>query len=324
MAEQSVMSHPPLFTPKDSFAEAGRRTLLLHFDRFLKHEAGTRLGKDIEELHDMRVASRRMRAAIRVFGRAIGKQRMQPYVEELRWIAGELGKVRDLDVFIAYLTGYKESLPEVDRPGVQPLIEERRSARRSARRSLLQAMKSDRFSLFKERLRVFLTEELPPRTTKRRGKLIRKEAPRALRGRFEAVCAFVPVLQSEPTPENYHALRIATKRFRYTAEFFREVYIVELEEIIRQCVSIQDALGEVHDVDVHKEYLNQTLANLPAGPDSEVGTALRQAILPLISAEADRRQEQQVKFDSLWKIWSQKAEQKRMGKVFGHVKLTGS
>ena len=47
--------------------EAARKTLLFHFERMLKHEPGTREGEDAEELHDMRVATRRMRAALRVF-----------------------------------------------------------------------------------------------------------------------------------------------------------------------------------------------------------------------------------------------------------------
>ena len=51
----------------DTMAEGARKTLYFHFRRMLYHEPGTRLGQDIEELHDMRVATRRMRAAIRVF-----------------------------------------------------------------------------------------------------------------------------------------------------------------------------------------------------------------------------------------------------------------
>ena len=52
----------------EKVSEAGRKVLYLHFLRMLKHEPGTRAGEDIEELHDMRVATRRMRSAFQLFG----------------------------------------------------------------------------------------------------------------------------------------------------------------------------------------------------------------------------------------------------------------
>ena len=85
-----------------SIAEVAYAVFRKQLRRMLRHEPGTRLGDDIEELHDMRVASRRLRAAIRLF-RPFLPARFDRLGAELRWLGGVLGDVRDLDVQIEQL-----------------------------------------------------------------------------------------------------------------------------------------------------------------------------------------------------------------------------
>ena len=75
----------------DPLAEAGRKILRFHFARMLDREDGTRSGEDIEDLHRMRVATRRMRAAWRLFGDAYRHKAERRYVRELRAVAASLG-----------------------------------------------------------------------------------------------------------------------------------------------------------------------------------------------------------------------------------------
>ncbi|HYC06426.1 MAG TPA: CHAD domain-containing protein, partial [Candidatus Binatia bacterium] len=91
---------------EDTIAEAGRKVLRFHLARMLAREVGTREGSDPEELHSMRVATRRMRAAWRVFGDGFRPGRTKRHRRELREIAGRLGAVRDLDVLIEAGEGY--------------------------------------------------------------------------------------------------------------------------------------------------------------------------------------------------------------------------
>ena len=70
--------------PHDLLSEAGRKVMRYHFAEMLRHEAGTRLGEDIEALHDMRVATRRLRAAFEVFGSAFDKKALKPHLDGLR------------------------------------------------------------------------------------------------------------------------------------------------------------------------------------------------------------------------------------------------
>ena len=98
----------------DTLAEAGRKVLRMHLARMLAAEEGTRLGADIEELHKMRVATRRMRSVWRVFDGAYRPKVQRRYVRELRTVASALGAVRDLDVQLEALEAW-EATPEAQR-----------------------------------------------------------------------------------------------------------------------------------------------------------------------------------------------------------------
>ena len=89
----------PGITRDDTMAEAARKTLRYHFHQMLDNEAETRLGEDIEALHDMRVATRRMRTAFRVFADFLDADATAPYRKSLKRVGRALGEVRDLDVF---------------------------------------------------------------------------------------------------------------------------------------------------------------------------------------------------------------------------------
>ena len=107
----------------DTLAEAGRKVLRMHLARMLANEAGTRDGEDIEDLHRMRVATRRMRAAWLVFDGAYRPRIARRYVRELRGVARALGDVRDLDVLLKGLDAYSDSLPETGGEALEPLAE---------------------------------------------------------------------------------------------------------------------------------------------------------------------------------------------------------
>ncbi len=102
--------------PDDVLSEAARKVMRYHFARVLQHEPGTRQGEDIEALHDMRVATRRLRAAFEVFADAFEPGYLKPYLKGLRATGRALGKVRDLDVFMEKAQHYLDSLPAAPSP----------------------------------------------------------------------------------------------------------------------------------------------------------------------------------------------------------------
>ena len=91
-------------TDLDPISEAGRKVLRFHYLRMISHEAGTRQGEDIEELHDMRVATRRLRSAIGTFRLFYQKKYHKRFMSDLRDVGIVLGRVRDFDVFLVNLS----------------------------------------------------------------------------------------------------------------------------------------------------------------------------------------------------------------------------
>lgn len=238
----------------DAMAEAGRKTLYFHFQRMLYYEPGTRLGEDIEDLHHMRVATRRMRAAVRVFADYLDPAAIKPFVKALRRTGRALGAVRDLDVFRAKTQLYLEQLPPERQGELAPLLAAWQVERDQARAQMLTGLDSKLYTDFKEQFDVFLQtpgagalpaiasegEPLPHR--------VRHIAPVALYQHLAAVRAFDEWIIRPDTPlVRFHQLRIAFKGLRYTLEFFQQVLGSEAKSLIEDIKVMQDHLGDLQD-----------------------------------------------------------------------------
>jgi CHAD domain-containing protein len=247
-------------------SEAGRKTLWFHFLRLLKHEPGTRAGDDIEELHDMRVSTRRMRAALRVFGDFYQPEAIKPFNKSLRNVARALGYVRDLDVFEAKAAHYLQTLPDAAQDGLDSLVESWRQQREDARQRMIAFFDSSHYQKFKHEFAAFLQTEgagarpIPELTP---GKspwpyLVRHVAPRLIYTRYETVRAYETVLDNAQI-ETLHALRIDCKYLRYTLEFLREALGPEAGDVIQEVKAMQDHLGDLNDAQVAIDILNKFL-----------------------------------------------------------------
>ncbi len=202
------------------------------------HEPAARLGEDSEAIHDMRVATRRLRAAMSLF-RAILSPRFVRMRDELKWIAQTLGEVRDLDVQIVQLSEWTQ-----DRSLINVLIKEREQAQTK----LLEAFDSKRY---RQLIRI-LTELL------KRGAMNRVEAkaraveaaPPLIAGRWKRFCKAADGILLESSAEEYHGVRIRVKRLRYAVEFFSDLYGETAQDLIARFVVVQDILGAHQDAHV--------------------------------------------------------------------------
>ena len=131
----------------DPLAEAGRKVLRLHLLRMLEAENGSRDG-DVESVHKMRVATRRMRAAWRVFNGAYKQRLQRRYVGELRQVAQTLGAVRDMDVQLERLCANTPPPARRTTASLEPLIEEWQRRRDGAREVLLDLLESKDYEDF--------------------------------------------------------------------------------------------------------------------------------------------------------------------------------
>lgn len=241
----------PGLLAEDSVAEAGRKVLRFHLARMIAREPGTRLGADAEELHSMRVATRRMRAAWRVFGSGFRPRRTRRYREHLRVVAGRLGEVRDRDVMIEGLERYQALLAEAERPGIEPLLREWRTQRDDSRALLIRELDSDGYRRWLDNYREFVLQEglAAARTTPTAPHRIRDAGASEIWLAYEQVRAYESVLRWADVP-TLHSLRIAAKRLRYTLEFLREALSPEAATLIARVVVLQDHLGALNDADV--------------------------------------------------------------------------
>jgi len=267
-AEPGVKPPPPPqrkspgVLPDDPMSEAGRKVLLFHFERMLYHEPGTRLGEDIEELHDMRVASRRMRSAFRVFSRYFDADVLRPFLKGLRRTGRALGRVRDLDVFLEKAQRYRATQVGAGSPhlyeDLDPLFAEWQRQREAAREQMLACLDGKRYQRFVQEFGQFLNTEgagalLPP-AARPSPQQVYQAAPILIYERFNVVRGYDSVIGDAPL-ETHHALRTDCKRLRYTMEFFREVLGPEAKEVIREVVIVQDHLGNLNDADVASRLL---------------------------------------------------------------------
>ncbi len=280
-----VVPTAPGIRADDPLAEAGRKVLRMHLARMLAFEAGTRSGEDAEDLHKMRVATRRMRAAWRVFDGAYRLKLQRRYVSELRSIAGVLGEVRDIDVLLEGLDTYVERLPVAGREAMEPLRGAWRRQREVARGRLLARLDSRQYRAFVDDYMDFTESPGAGEVATPMGKpsLVRDTAGSRILAAYERVHAYETIITWADVP-TLHALRIESKRLRYTLEYFAEVMPVGARKLIASVTEMQDHLGMLNDADVAaritRDWLNVNAPSLPAASREAVG-------LYLDSREAD-------------------------------------
>jgi len=250
------------------FAEAGRKILAYHCERMLQHEDGTRAGIDPEELHDMRVATRRQRAALRIVLPHFRRKAIRPVRDGLRDVATVLGAVRDLDVLLQAAVGYQRTLEPEEAAALHALLDAWSARRDAARAAMLAHLDSDVWASFKDDYRLFLEApgtgvraqlhgELP------RPQLVAQVLPAEVWQHFGSVRAYEAVLPWAAV-ETLHALRIECKRLRYVLEFFHEPLGVEVEQAIEPLVALQDHLGLLNDSHVTVGLVREFLAGAHA------------------------------------------------------------
>ena len=242
---------------------------MTQLDRLLELEPAVRESADMEAVHRMRVTTRRLRAAAR-FVPALAE--VEPPLREL---ADALGRVRDLDVFLASLRHDGAAATDQERAAIDEIVAahgRERCASRAALVGTLEGTAIDELRALRERL---AAAEGPDRPA---AWLVRRSL-RRLRRRGRGLRA--------ATAAQLHAVRIAAKRFRYTCEFLAPF----LREEIELATAIQDTLGQLGDDEVAVALLLRHLATA----NGQAG-----AIGRLIELRLERRDALLSRFQALW------------------------
>jgi CHAD domain-containing protein len=240
-------------SPDASLGELAYAVLRRHLGVVLARESGTRLGEDIEDLHVMRVATRRLRASIDVFISVL-PVRINGLRSELGWLAAVLGEVRDLDVQLEHLDNMGEwsiawASSEVTE---DPLIHLRQllaEHRDEARGRLLAALDSARYQRLLKGLTALVVQG-PSRRFAAAGVPAVVSVPELLASRHRRVLKGARRARKSGVAADFHRLRIRAKRLRYSLEFTADLYGSRTERYVRRLARLQDALGLMQDAEV--------------------------------------------------------------------------
>jgi CHAD domain-containing protein len=232
----------------------------------LEHDPIARAGEEVEGVHQMRVSVRRMRAALKAARPLLDAEWADGLRAELGWLGRGLGPVRDLDVLLPRLRMLGTDLPERERAAADRLIGTLDVEHAEARAEMLAALSAPRYVALLERLADSVRLPLPtPTATEATPELID-----LVKGEFRVLRKAVGKAGDNPPDEVLHALRIKTKRLRYTGELAEPALGKPVRRLLAATEGLQEVLGDHQDACVAQERLRGLVARLGEAPDPEL------------------------------------------------------
>jgi CHAD domain-containing protein len=292
-------------------AEAGVRLVLLtRLGEMCELRSAALDWSSMDGVHDMRVASRRLRSALRDF---------QPFLSEklrqrrLREVARALGSVRDEDVAIAALESLRAEAPEEAVAGLHEIIEERRVRRESAREALKGAISETEISSLQEKLLLRFEQATRGRDdgsvngNESGGQSFREMGREIILKSLEEFLKLGESLYRPFEVEPLHQMRIAAKRLRYALELCSPCWGEQLHTFASEVAKMQGALGDLHDSDVWIEDFGKRLARggRPVAESAAAPDSARLAALWLLEHFMKERTRHYRHSLTRWREWAQ-------------------
>ena len=278
---------PPEVAPvtlgkKPTAADLVRQAISAAVDRIMRHDPGVRIGDDPEDVHQARVGTRRLRSDLRTFGPLLDEEWLEPLREELRWLAGALGAVRDADVMIERLRRQAATLPEPDTAALAPIFRRLAKERDQARDDLVAALRSPRYVALLERL---VSAAREPACRKAAAKPAADVIPDLVAGPWRKLRKAVKGLADTPADSELHRVRILAKRTRYAAEAAAPLLGKKAATFARAVAGLQEVLGDHQDAVVAEAWLRQAVEEA----DAAVSLAAGELIAVQMAEAADHR-----------------------------------
>ena len=252
-----------------------------------------RVGSDPEDLHRLRVAIRRSRAALREARSLLGEEQGRTLRAELKWLGRQLGPARDLDVLIARL---RTEVAELDGPDAVPagkIVMQLESEREAAQQDVLAALESPRYAELLALLEQ--TVDAPPVATS--DVSLRQLARRE----FRKLDRQVKALGATPSNDALHRTRIQAKRLRYATELSSQLLGKDGRRVVSAAKKFQDVVGAHQDAVVAEDHIRAAVRRARGvGPGLAAGR--------LIERERTRRAEARAELPNAWKRLRDRAQ----------------
>jgi len=241
----------PQPTPDAPALDHVRWALARHVRWLLAHDPGVRLGRELESLHQMRVATRQLRAVLRAARPLLIPEWADSLRDELRWLGQLLGPARDLDVQLAYFREESAELDARDRRTLTPFIAHLEAQRNSIQEILLNKLKSARYLDLVRLLQQAPHDPTAIESTATLHDLAKQE--------FSKLRKVIRQAGHTPNNANIHRIRIKTKRARYAAELAESTVGKSATRFINKARAVQDLLGLYQDAFKAQAYIQAFL-----------------------------------------------------------------
>jgi len=236
-------------------------------DAFSKEIDGVKSSDDSEYIHRMRVASRRLRAALPLFRPCFPEKQYKRWMQEITNITRALGEARDTDVQITFLSKYDKkragkpgsrSNQTTDAVPATALATRYLASRLQKKRTTLQSkvisalLELEKSQVIEDMRDTFSNYQSSGRRVQKKF-LVHGISPVAalrIEKRLHAVLSYGQWVPNPDAVAEHHATRIAAKKLRYTMEVYGQVYRLGLKKILTRVKKIQEILGDLHDCDV--------------------------------------------------------------------------
>ena len=292
-ASSSVLPSKP--RPQEALVHAVTRSVR----QILDHDPRVRLGGDPEDLHQLRVAVRRLRSDIALLAGSLDDAEIDRLTAELAWLVDETNAARDLDVLGAWLEETGARLDDVDGQGFADLVQRCQAQQADQRAAVLDVLASSRYLDLVDEL-VGLTVAPAP-MDRAEQKALHRQLRHELRRRWRRLDKRVHKLAERGDDRSLHRARIATKRCRAAAEASAPIDGRAIHHLARSLAHLQDVLGAAHDASVMEAWLRDAAASSPS-------TAFVAGELAATARDDARREQER------WpKVWAKARRRARSG-----------
>ncbi|MGB7994323.1 CHAD domain-containing protein [Methanoregula sp.] len=295
--------------------------LLPLIEGFSKEIAGVRKAEDIEPVHRMRVASRRLRAALPLFSSCFPDKDFRRWMRQIKMITRALGAARDNDVQVAFLKKYLKTQAEPAQPKTASIpvnLENTGNpltallARFQKQRGIFQ---KDVIAVLDELERSQMIPQLQSAclALEQQFGIKKRErydgtlpiAAENIGRKLHEVYLFEPFVHNPDAVFEHHALRIATKKLRYTLETYAPLFRRDLKKPIERIKRLQDLLGDIHDCDVWIEHMSLAIVKQRARrtPLDTLPTTSVSTISPLRKLLVNREKRRALLYRQFVRYW---------------------
>lgn len=232
--------------------------LRLRFEEVLSFRDQSLNSADIEGVHQMRVAIRRLRSALRDFSPFLSSPFLKECNKELKQLADTLGQARDQDVAIDALRKLVETTKSRrNKTRIEMKIEKLRTIREKTQKVLTQIL--DQSSLDELRVNFYAALRAFEETDQPSALTAREAGEQIISRSLREFCDLGPSLYDPFNCRDLHKLRIAAKRLRYAIELFTVFWGEKISPFAAEVANMQTYLGELHDCDIWIEDLSRRL-----------------------------------------------------------------